>query len=318
MSKWRLVTSGIPWGSALGAILFNIFIIYIDSEIECTLSKFADNINLSGTVHSLEGRDAIQRDLEDRTHMNLVKFNKAKCKVLHLGQGNQQYEHRLGDEWIESSPAEKDLEILVNEKLAMSWQCVLAAQKANSILSCIKRSVTSRSREVILPLYSTLMRPHMVYYLQLWGPLYNKGMDLLEQVQRRGTKMIRGMEHLSYEERLRELRLSSLEKRRLQGDLIAAFQYIKGAYKKDEERLFSRPCRDRTRGNGFKLKLSRFRLDVKIKFFCDEGGETLLAQRSCGCPIPGIVQGQVGWGFEQLDLVEDVPAHGRRVELDDL
>ncbi|GAB0185706.1 triadin [Grus japonensis] len=270
MSKWRTVISGIPWGSVLGLALFNIFVGDMDSVIECTLSKVADNTKLCGAVDTLEGRNAIQKDLDRLERWacgNFMKLNKAKCKVLHMGRGNLKHNYRLGGEWLESSPEEKNLGVLGDKKLNMSRQCALVAQKANCILGSINRNVTSRSGEVILLLCSALVRPHLEYCIQFWGPQHKKDMELLEQVQRRAMKLIRGLEHLSYEDTLRELGLFSLEKRRLGGDLIAAFQYLKEAYRKAGEGLFTRASHDRTRGNGFKLKEGIFSLDTRKKFF---------------------------------------------------
>ena len=203
MSRWRSVTSGAPQGSILGAVLFSIFISDIDSGIECTLSKFADDTKLSGVADMPEGQDAIQRDLaklEKWARANLVKFNKAKCKVLHLGRGGPRYQYRLGDEGVECSPAEKGLGVLVDERLGHELAMFTRSPESQRYPGLPQKK---HGQQVeggdSAPLLHTRETPPGVC-VQIWSPQHGKDADLLEQAKRRATKMIRGMEPLSHED----------------------------------------------------------------------------------------------------------------------
>ena len=236
VSNWKSVLSGVPQGSVLGPILFLIYINDLDEDITSKVLKFADDTKVFRKIESDADRQQLQDDLNKLNEWSekwQMLFNYGKCKCLHTGHGNEDAQYTMGDTVLNTTVKEKDLGLTISADMKVSEQCAIAAAKGNQILGLIRRNIVYKEKELIILLYKTIVRPHLEYCIQAWRPYRKKDIDILERVQRRATKMIQKLRNISYEMRLKECGLTTLETRR------------------------------RTRGHGITLAKKQCRLDIR-------------------------------------------------------
>ena len=270
VSNWKPVLSGVPQGSVLGPILFLIYINDLDDSITSNVLKFADDTKLFRKVNTDGDKQHLQNDLD-----RLVKwsekwqmlFNFGKCKCLHTGHRNLNVNYKMGDTNLGTTVIGKDLGVKISADMKVSEQCGIAASKGNQIIGLIRRNLTYKGKMLIIPLYKAIVRPHLEYCIQAWRPYRKKDIDTLERIQRRATKMIPELRDLSYDERLKECGLTTLETRRLRGDQIEVFKILNGYENIDRNMFFSLKKDSRTRGHEVKLVKDQCRLDIRKHSF---------------------------------------------------
>ena len=271
-SSWVPVTSGVPQGSVLGPLLFLIFINDLESGLLSSLLKFADDTKVFCQVNGQHDREQLQADLNCLTEWSdkwQMPFNTSKCRVMHLGRANNKYEYRMGNHTLEVTTEEKDLGVMISSNLKASRQCQQAYAKASRALGLIHRSISFKSPYVLLRLYKSLVRPHLEYCISAWAPHYVKDKVLLERVQHRFTRMVPGMKHLSYDTRLAQLGLWTLEERRHRADLLEVFRMYKGLSLTPFCQFFTLSPVNSTRGHSAKVLKHRCSLDLRRFFFSE-------------------------------------------------
>ena len=269
-SDWMNVTSGVPQGSVLGPVLFLIYIDDIDEGLCCKISKFADDTKIGNRADTPEYRQMIQRDLDKLFNWGQtwqMDFNIDKCKVLNIGSYNDKFSYSMNNTLLDNVNQEKDLGIIISSDLKPNRQCTEAIKKANKLVGFIGRAFEFKSEDIILTLYNSLVRPHLEYCVQFWSPYYKKDIEKLERVQRRVTKLIPRLRNKPYEERLKELNLFTLSKRRLRGDLIQVYKILMGHDNLATDKYFTIDRSNYTRGNGFKIIGKRFHSNEAKHFF---------------------------------------------------
>ena len=268
-SSWKKVSSGVPQGSVLGPILFVIYINDLPSSLQCNCKVFADDTKIYRCVQTPNEGAELQKDLDRLEEWSkdwMLYFNVEKCKVMHFGVGNQHLQYTMNGNVLVTTDAEKDLGVNIRANLKVEDHVKEITKKANQMLGIIKHSFSNLSTEKFKILYKSYVRPHLEYAVQAWSPHLRKDIEAIEKVQRRATKLPRELKELSYEERCKQLGITTLEERRQRGDMIEVFKIMKGIENIDANKFFQRNLNTR-RGHDYSIYKKQCSKDIRKYFF---------------------------------------------------
>ena len=240
-SKKINVTSGVPQGSILGPILFLLYINDLPLNVTANNNIFADDTKLYTKANNLNDANCLQDDLDTLSEWCKtwgMKLNTEKCHIMHYGSKNQLYLYHLNGRLLTTTATEKDLGVVMSNDLKPEAHIKHCIAKANLSLGMIRRTFTDLTKEIFLKVYKVYVRPILEYCQEIWAPHLEQDKDTIEKVQRRATKMVKGLKDLTYEDRLRELKLFKLSDRRKRGDMITVYKLINGLIDMDYSILF--------------------------------------------------------------------------------
>lgn len=255
------VTSGVPQGSVLGPTLFVLFINDLPQEATSNLRLFADDTKLFGPAKTVSECEILQTDinrLQDWADDWQMTFHPNKCKYMRIGRGHAEYSYSMKDGetvvQLEQTNVEKDLGIQTDSALSFDNHIMAAVSKGKQLVGLIKRSFRYLDGNVVTLLFKSLVRPVLEYGHSIWNPKFKKHIKALEAVQRRATRLVPSLKNLEYGERLKALRLPSLQYRRRRGDMIETWKILHNVYDNISFPWLVRDIDSVVRGNSLKLK----------------------------------------------------------------
>ena len=221
MFNWACAKSGIPQGSVLGPTLFVIFINDMPNAIKNSCMLFADDAKLYRTIQTKEDASSLQEDIDSLVRWSLnwqLPFNMEKCKIMRIGNDKNPQTYYMNEQPLDYVKEEKDLGVVVDNRLKFHKHAASAVKQANKVLGLIKHSFTALDDTTLPLLYTSMVRPHLEYGNIIWWPHFKEDMKAVERVQKRATRMILRIKDLPYTQRLKALNLPSLSYRRKRGD----------------------------------------------------------------------------------------------------